>query len=461
MTLHSESTQSLQSQPGPSTLPQSQSHQSISKDGSSGNDDSSSSAEVYPSLSGSFVPNDARPQTVEGDSSQQNKPQAASATATDATSAVSRPTSVPGQHAFSDSPATSPSAMPATNDDHFEECATNANQMLSARDDLPQSDASQEPSSSSILSSSPGHALKGTALQPSESTPLKRLSAISASSKRSSSSGGAFTPVRNSNTFSSSSWDQAGQDKSSKSVSRPPSYIPDPLKILDFAFLEDGPRRIGARDVSLAAYGQHPSHSASQQPSSSASSSSSSSSSSFGGGSANPPRFRFRAMVDDGSSHSHPRHEEDDTDYYYDDDDDEDVGDDGVMDASSQQQGRRGFNQGTAGSSDGLHSSGGGVGSGRGGGDDDWGPETRYDDDDDDDDVEGSGHAAMSSSSQGTSGLYKVLYDFEAESEHELTVTSGETVRVVGTVDGGWAVGFKEDGKEGLVPEGYLEWISG
>ena len=57
-------------------------------------------------------------------------------------------------------------------------------------------------------------------------------------------------------------------------------------------------------------------------------------------------------------------------------------------------------------------------------------------------------------------GLYRVIYDFEAETEHELTVVVEDQVRVVGSVEGGWAVGFKEsDGKEGLVPAGYLEWI--
>ena len=240
MTPHSEPTQSLQSQAGPSSLPQSQSQQSISKDGSSRNDDSSSAADVHPSRSESFAPIDARSQNVDGKSSQPDHPQADSAMATDTPSPVSRPTSVPGQQIFSDSPATSPDAMPSSNDARFAETAINASQLLSTHDELPQVDASQEPpASSSILSSSPGHALKGPAVPPSESTPLKRLSAISASSKHSSSSGGAFTPVRNSNTLSSSSWDQAGQDQPPKPVSRPPSYIPDPLKILDFICLEN------------------------------------------------------------------------------------------------------------------------------------------------------------------------------------------------------------------------------
>lgn len=63
-------------------------------------------------------------------------------------------------------------------------------------------------------------------------------------------------------------------------------------------------------------------------------------------------------------------------------------------------------------------------------------------------------------------GLYEAAYAFEAESEHELSVASGERLRVVGALEGGWAIAerleVKGDAKEcerGLVPEAYLEWI--
>lgn len=101
----------------------------------------------------------------------------------------------------------------------------------------------------------------------------------------------------------------------------------------------------------------------------------------------------------------------------------------------------------------------------------DWSPSASYDEDEEFEGVQGQhkssdgigeeldsvGVAAV----QGLpAGLYRVLYDFEAEEEHELSVKVGERVNVVGAVEGGWAVGFKEnDDKEGLVPEGYLEWI--
>lgn len=90
-------------------------------------------------------------------------------------------------------------------------------------------------------------------------------------------------------------------------------------------------------------------------------------------------------------------------------------------------------------------------------------------------------------------GLYVAAYDFTSESDHELSVSVGEKVRLVGHVDGGWAVvvkileslsldeegqpraGTKSEkaaegehdngqegerhGEKGLVPEGYLQWI--
>lgn len=107
---------------------------------------------------------------------------------------------------------------------------------------------------------------------------------------------------------------------------------------------------------------------------------------------------------------------------------------------------------------------------------DDWGPSASYDEDEeefegdqgerrslgdvdnDDDATDRSGGVVAIDGL--ACGWYRVLYDFEAEEEHELSVKVGERVNVVGAVEGGWAVGFKEnDDKEGLVPEGYLEWV--
>lgn len=57
-------------------------------------------------------------------------------------------------------------------------------------------------------------------------------------------------------------------------------------------------------------------------------------------------------------------------------------------------------------------------------------------------------------------GLYKVLYEFDPVSEHELAVQPGETVHVVGSIEGGWAIAIKDDDQavKGLVPATYLEW---
>ncbi|SOV05898.1 uncharacterized protein UDID_08786 [Ustilago sp. UG-2017a] len=57
-------------------------------------------------------------------------------------------------------------------------------------------------------------------------------------------------------------------------------------------------------------------------------------------------------------------------------------------------------------------------------------------------------------------GVYKVLYEFDPVSEHELAVQPGETVHVVGSIEGGWAIAIKDDDQaiKGLVPATYLEW---
>jgi hypothetical protein len=61
-------------------------------------------------------------------------------------------------------------------------------------------------------------------------------------------------------------------------------------------------------------------------------------------------------------------------------------------------------------------------------------------------------------------GLYAAAYEFVAESTHELAVAAGEHVRVVGALEGGWAIAERitagEEQKErGLVPQAYLTWI--
>ena len=54
----------------------------------------------------------------------------------------------------------------------------------------------------------------------------------------------------------------------------------------------------------------------------------------------------------------------------------------------------------------------------------------------------------------------KVIYDFEAVGEGELTVRAGDIVTINNTTVGqGWLYGVGVDGREGIVPEGYLERI--
>lgn len=72
-------------------------------------------------------------------------------------------------------------------------------------------------------------------------------------------------------------------------------------------------------------------------------------------------------------------------------------------------------------------------------------------------------------------GLYHAAYEFVAESEHELSVQAGEKLRLIGHVEGGWAIVIRlapgqedaiidEDAvprsDKGLVPEAYLEWLA-
>uniref|UniRef100_V5ENW7 Cytoskeletal protein binding protein n=2 Tax=Kalmanozyma brasiliensis (strain GHG001) TaxID=1365824 RepID=V5ENW7_KALBG len=57
-------------------------------------------------------------------------------------------------------------------------------------------------------------------------------------------------------------------------------------------------------------------------------------------------------------------------------------------------------------------------------------------------------------------GVYKVLYEFDPVSEHELAVQPGDVVHVVGSLEGGWAIAVTngDEGVKGLVPATYLEW---
>lgn len=82
--------------------------------------------------------------------------------------------------------------------------------------------------------------------------------------------------------------------------------------------------------------------------------------------------------------------------------------------------------------------------------------ETFYADADDDDEFGGdegdAGHLVE--------GVYRVLYAFVPESEHELAVQPDETVHVIGAIEGGWAIATKPhtpDAK-GLVPATYLAY---
>eukprot|EP00091_Calanus_sinicus_P025503 TRINITY_DN9767_c0_g1_i1.p1 TRINITY_DN9767_c0_g1~~TRINITY_DN9767_c0_g1_i1.p1 ORF type:complete len:145 (-),score=29.03 TRINITY_DN9767_c0_g1_i1:161-595(-) len=54
----------------------------------------------------------------------------------------------------------------------------------------------------------------------------------------------------------------------------------------------------------------------------------------------------------------------------------------------------------------------------------------------------------------------KVIYDFEAVGDGELTVRAGDIVTITNNnVGQGWLYGVGVDGREGIVPEGYLEKI--
>ncbi|EPQ25679.1 uncharacterized protein PFL1_06751 [Pseudozyma flocculosa PF-1] len=86
-----------------------------------------------------------------------------------------------------------------------------------------------------------------------------------------------------------------------------------------------------------------------------------------------------------------------------------------------------------------------------------WGDLEGYEDEDEDEFVGDEGDQAHVAE-----GVYRVVYEFVSESEHELSVEAGETVRVVGALEGGWAIVTKESDQEvkGIVPATYLEWMS-
>ncbi|KAL7418559.1 cytoskeletal protein binding protein [Cryptotrichosporon argae] len=59
-------------------------------------------------------------------------------------------------------------------------------------------------------------------------------------------------------------------------------------------------------------------------------------------------------------------------------------------------------------------------------------------------------------------GLYRAVYAFEAAGENEMSIEEGDYLQVRGRgVGEGWVVAVKaqSDGREGLVPEGYLEKV--
>ncbi|ORZ34063.1 P-loop containing nucleoside triphosphate hydrolase protein [Catenaria anguillulae PL171] len=55
--------------------------------------------------------------------------------------------------------------------------------------------------------------------------------------------------------------------------------------------------------------------------------------------------------------------------------------------------------------------------------------------------------------------MYKLLYAFQGQDAGELSVEAGEQVEVVTKQDGGWWMAKNAQGKEGWVPESYLELI--
>lgn len=99
-------------------------------------------------------------------------------------------------------------------------------------------------------------------------------------------------------------------------------------------------------------------------------------------------------------------------------------------------------------------------------------PADLYDDDEEEDEEEEDEGDLSAGQTALPPGLYHAAYDFTAESEHELDVKVGQRVRLIGHVDGGWAIVVRvragdedvaaddEDVDKGLVPQAYLEWLA-
>lgn len=288
------------------------------------------------------------------------------------------------------------------------------------------------------------------------------------SSRRISSSQRVSTGYHDSITGSSST--AGGKFRSSRPISSSAASLlslhPPPLKIRDFGFPETDPRHVGARDVGLntstSAYFPHRASQDWGDDDDQRAGGSSSRWTTTGGSSS---RSNNLSSVTQGEDDWGP-------DICYDEDDEEFEGDHGAgmrRNRASQQQG--GGTTATMTSSALNPASSQARGGGGGGGSNTYSQV---------DSATSLSSAADSNVSRSNSsmesglqeGLYRVLYDFEAESEHELTVVVDDLVRVVGVVEGGWAVGFKEGSAssagggevnsmdQGLVPEGYLEWYS-
>lgn len=85
-----------------------------------------------------------------------------------------------------------------------------------------------------------------------------------------------------------------------------------------------------------------------------------------------------------------------------------------------------------------------------------------HDEPEDTDDVDDDGYFSdEQDETEEPYGMYRAAYSFEAEGEHEMSMTEGEILEVRGRGGGeGWVIGVKA-GQEGLVPEGYLERYTG
>lgn len=79
----------------------------------------------------------------------------------------------------------------------------------------------------------------------------------------------------------------------------------------------------------------------------------------------------------------------------------------------------------------------------------------------DDDDMEEGGHRHQARDESDLIGMYRAVYPFEAEGENEMSLEEGEVIELKGRGGGeGWVVAVR-DGREGLVPESYLEKYEG